>query len=44
MIIADGFPIVRQIMLDEGFKITSVDMKEIMQADGSLTCLSVFNA
>lgn len=44
VIIADGFPIVRQIMLDEGFKITSVDMKEIMQADGSLTCLSVFNA
>ena len=43
-IIADGFPIVRQTMLDEGFKITSVDMKEIMQADGSLTCLSVFNA
>ncbi len=43
-IIADGFPVVRQTMLDEGFKITSVDMKEIMQADGSLTCLSVFNA
>ena len=44
VIIADGFPVVRQTMLDEGFKITSVDMKEIMQADGSLTCLSVFNA
>ena len=44
VIIADGFPVVRQTMLDEGFKITSLDMKEIMQADGSLTCLSVFNA
>ena len=43
-IIADGFPVVRQTMLDEGFKITSVDMQEIMQADGSLTCLSIFNA
>lgn len=43
-IIAAGFPVLRQTMLDEGFSITSVDMNAIMQADGSLTCLSVFNA
>lgn len=43
-IIAAGFPVLRQTMLDEGFSLTSVDMNAIMQADGSLTCLSVFNA
>ena len=41
-IISAGFPVTRQVMLDAGFTITSVDMDSIMQADGSLTCLSVF--
>ena len=44
VIVADGFSFTRQALLDEGFRLTSVDMNEIMQADGSLTCLSVFSA
>tara|TARA_Y100001970_G_C14231951_1_gene859183 strand:- start:280 stop:1077 length:798 start_codon:yes stop_codon:yes gene_type:complete len=42
VIIAEGFPITRRVLMDEGFQITSVDMDAIMQADGSLTCLSLF--
>ena len=42
VIVSAGFPVTRQVMLDAGFSITSVDMDAIMQADGSLTCLSVF--
>ena len=41
-IISAGFPVTREVMLDAGFSITSVDMDGIMQADGSLSCLSVF--
>ena len=44
VIISAGFPVTREVMLDAGFSITSVDMDPIMQADGSLTCLSVFTA
>ena len=43
VIIADGYSRTRQVMLDAGFSITAVDMDAIRQADGSLTCLSVFN-
>jgi len=43
VIIADGYATTRQVMLDAGFSITSVDMDAIREADGSLTCLSVFN-
>jgi len=43
VIIADGYASTRQVMLDAGFSITTVDMDAIRQADGSLTCLSVFN-
>jgi dimethylargininase len=43
VIIADGYASTRQIMLDAGFSITTVDMDAIREADGSLTCLSVFN-
>jgi dimethylargininase len=43
VIIADGYAPTRQVMLDAGFSITTVDMDAIRQADGSLTCLSVFN-
>ncbi len=42
VIIADNFPATRSKLLEHDFSITSVDMSPIMQADGSLTCLSVF--
>lgn len=42
VIIAGGFPVTRRKLLEYDFSITSVDMSPIMQADGSLTCLSVF--
>ena len=42
VILSAGFPVTRQVMLDAGFSVTSVDFDAIMQADGSLTCLSVF--
>ena len=42
VIIAGGFPETRKILLNNGFSITSVDMAPIMEADGSLTCLSVY--
>jgi len=43
VIIAEGYASTRQVMMDAGFSITTVDMDAIRQADGSLTCLSVFN-
>jgi dimethylargininase len=42
VILANDFPLTRRKLLDHDFSITSVDMSAIMQADGSLTCLSVF--
>lgn len=42
VIIAAGYPETRRRLLDSGFSITTVDMEPIKQADGSLTCLSVF--
>ncbi|MBT4802818.1 MAG: hypothetical protein HON85_04115, partial [Euryarchaeota archaeon] len=42
VIIANGFPETRKILLNCGFSITAVDMAPIMDADGSLTCLSLF--
>ncbi|MBT3641661.1 MAG: hypothetical protein HN533_03455 [Euryarchaeota archaeon] len=42
VIIANGFPDTRKILLNCGFSITTVDMAPIMDADGSLTCLSLF--
>jgi dimethylargininase len=42
LIIAAGFPKTKNILQNEGFRLMSVDMAPIMQADGSLTCLSVF--
>ena len=44
VIIAAGYPTTRQLLLDAGFSITTVDMDAIREADGSLTCLSQFNA
>ena len=43
VIIADGYASTRQVMLDAGFSITTVDMDAIRQADGSLTWISGFN-
>ncbi|MEC8998538.1 MAG: N(G),N(G)-dimethylarginine dimethylaminohydrolase, partial [Candidatus Thermoplasmatota archaeon] len=42
VIIADGYPKVRRLMLDAGFSVTTVDMAEFREVDASLTCLSVF--
>ena len=42
IIIADGYPKARRLMLDAGFSITTVDMTEFREVDASLTCLSVF--
>ncbi len=42
VIIADGYPKARRLMLDAGFSITTVDMTEFREVDASLTCLSVF--
>ena len=44
LIIAAGFPKTKNILQNEGFRLMSVDMEPIMQADGSLTCLSVFTS
>ena len=44
LIIAAGFPKTKNILQNEGFRLMSVDMAPIMQADGSLTCLSVFTS
>ena len=42
VIIADGYPEARRLMLDAGFSITSLEMSEFREVDASLTCLSVF--
>ena len=42
VIIAEGYPKSRRLMLDAGFSITTVDMTEFREVDASLTCLSVF--
>ena len=44
LIVAGGFPKTKNILQNEGFRLMSVDMNPIMQADGSLTCLSVFTS
>ena len=44
LIIAGGFPKTKNILQNEGFRLMTVDMNPIMQADGSLTCLSVFTS
>ena len=42
IIISDGYKKARQILLDSGFSVTTVDMAEFREVDASLTCLSVF--
>jgi dimethylargininase len=44
LIIAAGFPKTKNILQNEGFRLMSVDMAPIMQADGSLSCLSVYTS
>lgn len=44
LIIAAGFSKTKNILQNEGFRLMSVDMAPIMQADGSLTCLSVYTS
>ena len=42
VLVSAGFPITKQRLEDAGFQTKDVEMGEIMQADGSLTCLSLF--
>ncbi|DAC24480.1 MAG TPA: hypothetical protein HA330_06510 [Candidatus Thalassarchaeaceae archaeon] len=42
IIISDGFPITIERIRKAGFEPILIPMSEIMQADGSLTCLSLF--
>ena len=42
IIISEGFPIIIEKVRDAGFEPVIIAMDEIMQADGSLTCLSLF--
>ena len=42
IIMAEGYKKARQMMMDAGFSITSIDMTEFREVDASLTCLSVF--
>ena len=42
IIMADGYKKSRQLMMDAGFSITTIDMTEFREVDASLTCLSVF--
>ena len=39
---ADGYKRARELFLDAGFSVTSVEMEEFREVDASLTCLSVF--
>ena len=39
---AEGYSKTRELLLDHGFSITSVEMEEFREVDASLTCLSVF--
>ena len=42
VIMADGYKRARELFLDAGFSVTSVEMEEFREVDASLTCLSVF--
>jgi|TARA_Y100001934_G_scaffold255748_1_gene323072 dimethylargininase len=42
IIMADGYKKSRQLMMDAGFSITTIEMSEFREVDASLTCLSVF--
>lgn len=42
VLVSAGFPVTKQRLDIAGFETKEVEMGEIMQADGSLTCLSLF--
>tara|TARA_B100000959_G_scaffold171555_1_gene179639 strand:- start:607 stop:1398 length:792 start_codon:yes stop_codon:yes gene_type:complete len=42
IILADGYPKTRRLLMEAGFSITTVEMSEFREVDASLTCLSVF--
>ena len=42
ILVSAGFPITKQKIEDAGFEPILVEMSEIMQADGSLSCCSLF--
>ena len=42
VLVSAGFPKTKQRLETAGFETKEVEMGEIMQADGSLTCLSLF--
>ena len=42
VIVAEGYPSVKQALHDRGLETIDIDMSEIRAADGSLTCCSIF--
>ena len=42
LIIAEGYKKARQLMMNAGFSVTTLEMGEFREVDASLTCLSVF--
>ncbi len=42
VMVAEGYPSVKQALHDRGLKTIDIDMSEIRAADGSLTCCSIF--
>ena len=42
VIVAEGYPLVKQALHDRGLETIDIDMSEIRAADGSLTCCSIF--
>lgn len=42
IIMAEGYVKTRQLLMDAGFSITTIEMTEFKEVDASLTCLSVF--
>ena len=42
VMVAEGYPSVKQALHDRGLETIDVDMSEIRAADGSLTCCSIF--
>ena len=42
VIISEGYPIVKQVLIEREFEIIELPMSEFRAVDGSLTCLSLF--
>jgi dimethylargininase len=42
VLVADGYPTVLQTLVDMGLEPIVLDMSQIREADGSLTCCSLF--